>query len=182
MRRDAVSQLPPPVRAAIDKLLVENGFAGYKELERLILDEHGVKIGKSSLQRYGARLERRLGAIRASTEAARAIAEAAPDEADQRSAAVISLVQSDLFEALLSLQEAQDEDIDTGQRVELLSRAARAIAETGRASIGNKKWAAEIREQARKDAADAAEQVAKRGGLSAESVQELRRAILGVHS
>ncbi len=178
--RDKISQLPAEVRTAIDRLLIDRGFSGYEALEEQILEAHGIEVGKSTLHRYGQRLERRLSAIRASTEAAKAIANAAPDDADERSAAVISLVQSDLFEALLDLQEAGDEEVDTSERVKLLSRAARAIAQTGRASVGQKKWAAEIRRDVAQEAAERAADVAKRGGLSADMVNNLRRELLGI--
>jgi hypothetical protein len=172
--RDKISRLPVEVRAAIDRLLIASGFSGYDALERIVLEAHGVQIGKSTLNRYGMKLQRRLDAIRASTEAARAIAEAAPDEADHRSAAVISLVQSSLFEAMLALEEA--EDADPTERVKLLSQAARAVAEASRASIGQKKWAEEV-----KTKLDAIEREAGRAGrtLDAETLKAVREGLYG---
>ncbi len=172
--RDKISKLPHEVRAAIDRLLIASGFAGYEDLEKIVLDAHGVTIGKSTLNRYGQRLQRRLDTIRASTEAARAIAEAAPDEADHRSAAVISLVQSSLFEAMLALDEA--EDADPTERVKLLANAGRAIAETSRASQGQKKWA-----QEQKAKLDTLEAEAGRGSkrLDADTLKAVREALYG---
>jgi len=173
--RNKISQLSPELRAAIDRLLVERGFAGYEALENIILETHGVHIGKSILNRYGQKLERRLSAIRASTEAARAIAEAAPDEADHRSAAVISMVQSSLFEAMVVLEEA-DEQADPAERVKLLANAARAIAEASRASQGQKKWA-----QDQKAKLDMLEAAAGKGEkrLDAATIQAVREALYG---
>lgn len=177
--RDKISQLPAEVRAAIDRLLIDSGFAGYEELEQVVLRAHGVQIGKSTLNRYGMKLQRRLDAIRASTEAARAIAEAAPDEADHRSAAVISLVQSSLFEAMLALEEA--EDADPTERVKLLASAGRAIAETSRASQGQKRFEQEVRTRA-EAAARSVETIARKGGLSDDAIQLIRREIMGITS
>lgn len=142
--RPAISRLPEGVRAALDRQLVERGFADYVALEAWLAGQ-GFEIGKSSIHRYGQQLRRKLDAIRASTEAARSIAEAAPDDADLRSAAVMSLVQTEIFEVLLSLQEANDDDIDQVTRVKLLSHAAKNIATLSRASVNQKKWAREIR-------------------------------------
>lgn len=164
------------VKAWLDKSLVAGNFSGYHCLEEE-LKARGFQIGKSSIHRYGSKLERRLAAVKASTEAARALAEGAPDEQDHKSAAVISLVQSDLFEALLSLQEAGDED-DPGERVKLLSRAAKGIAEVSKASIGQKKFAAEIRKKALEEAAEKIEKTAKAAGVSAEAIQAIRRDVL----
>jgi hypothetical protein len=174
-RRDKISTLPPEVRQAIDKLLIARGFSGYEQLEALVLREHGVEVSKSSLHRYGSALQRKLDAIRASTEAARLIAQAAPDAADERSAAVISLVQSAMFDALLNLQEAEDQ-ADPAERVKLLGAAARAMAEASRASIGQKKWADEVR--ARLDALEAAQGKGQRR-LDADTLKAVREALYG---
>ncbi|MHB9021314.1 MAG: phage protein Gp27 family protein [Halothiobacillus sp.] len=179
--RNKISQLPPELRATIDRMLIDAGFSGYDMLEQMILNAHGIAIGKSSLHRYGQKLERRLSAIRASTEAARAIAEAAPDEADHRSAAVISLVQSSLFDAMLALEEA-DEEADPADRVKLLANAARAIAEASRASQGQKKWESEIQAKANIAAADKAAAVAKRNGMSKQTIDAIKAEILGIRT
>lgn len=178
-RRDKVTTLAPELRGEIERLLIARGFSGYAELEQQILAEHGVQIGKSTLHRYGSALQRKLDAVRASTEAARLIAEAAPDDADQRSAAVLSLVQSNMFEALLNLQDAESDDVDPGDRVKLLGNAARAMAQASRASINQKKWQDEVRSKA-EAAAKAVAAIAKKGGLSRESVEEMRRQVLGI--
>lgn len=179
-KRSSVQGLPTEIRAWLDTTLVEGNFSGYKLLEAE-LKERGYEIGKSSIQRYGTKLERRLAAVKASTDAARAIAEGAPDEQDHKSAATIALVQSDLFEALLSLQEAEDED-DPAERVKILSKAARGIAEVAKASITQKKFAQEVRRQALKDAADKVEETAKQAGVSPETIQIIRRDVLRMAS
>ena len=176
--RPAVSQLPDPVRAELNARLAASGFSGYEGLAAW-LAEQGFEIGKSSIHRYGQALERKLAAIKASTQAAQMIAEAAPDDEDSRSAAVISLVQTDLFDALLALQES--EEADPGQRVKLLASAAKSIAEVGRASIGNKRFSTEVRARAQAAAEDVVAAV-KRGGLSDEAAETIRRQILGIAS
>ena len=176
-KRSKVSTLPPDVRAWLDKALAEGNFSGYEQLEKLLADK-GFTIGKSSLHRYGQQLESRLAAVRASTEAARAIAEAAPDDADLRSAAVMSLVQTDTFNVMVALQEADAEE-DPAGRLKLLAKAAEAIAKLSRASVNQKKWEAEVKTRIAA-AADAAAKIAKKGGLSVASVDEIRRSILGI--
>lgn len=174
-RRAKIETMPAAVRAWIDRALVDRGFAGYQELARLIEARTGVDLSHAAVHRYGQRLARKLAAIRASTEAARAIAEAAPDREDLRSAAAMSLVQSELFEALVSLREAEETE-DAGARVKLLAQAARAIAEVARASVGQKRWAEEIRERI-----DAMERAAASAGrrLDADTLQAVREALYG---
>lgn len=175
-RRPKVAGLPPDVRAWLDKALADRNFSDYEDLERL-LAERGFTIGKSSIHRYGQKLEAKLAAVKASTEAARAIAEAAPDDADLRSSATISLVQTGIFNVLVLLQEAQEAAPE--DQLKILSRAAKSVAELSRASVNQKKWETVVREKV-KAAADAVERIAKKGGLSAKSAAEIRKSILGI--
>jgi len=112
--------------------------------------------------------------IRASTEAARLIAQASPDESDEHSAAVLRMVQSSLFEAMTRVTEA--DDADPADQVKLLSAAARAIADASRASIGQKRWADEVR-----DRLDSVERVAAKAGkqLDAATLHAIREGLYG---
>ena len=175
MGRSKIESMPPEVRQWIDRALVERGWRGYQELAALIRERTGVDISHAAVHRYGRRLQRKLEAIRASTEAARLIADAAPDDEDLRSQAVISLVQSELFEALVALREAEGEE-DPGQRLKLLSQAARAIAEASRASIAQRRWQDEVR--ARLDALEA-ESARGRRRLDPETLRQVREALYG---
>lgn len=177
--RSKIGKLPEAVRRWLDTQLSENNFGGL-ELIAAELKARGYDISKSSVHRYSADLERKLAAIKASTQAAAAIAEAAPDDADLRSAAVISLVQTEVFDLLVKIQEA-DEETDSGERLKLLSRAAKSIAELSRASVNQKKWLVSVREKAAV-AADSVEAIAKKGGLSADALNTIRRDILGIAS
>lgn len=132
-------------------------------------------IGKSALHSYGQGLKRKLAAIQASTRAAKMIAEAAPDEEDRRSEALMSLLQTDLFEILVNLQEA--EDAAPEERVKLLSTAARAIADVSRASIHQKKHAATVK--AKFDALMTAAQTGE-NTLDVATLQRIRQEVYGL--
>lgn len=138
-----IDLLDDDTRRELDQRIIANGFGGYIALAEW-LTERGYTIGKSAVGLYGQKLERRLSAIKTSTEAARLIAAAAPDDADDRSNAIISLVQTEIFEALLNLQDATEED-DPAERVQILGKAAKNIATLTRASVTRHKWAAELR-------------------------------------
>lgn len=178
--------MPPPskidlldegTRRELETKIVANGFGGYVALADW-LRERGYSIGKSAVGEYGQKLERRLAAIKTSTEAAKLIAAAAPDEADDRSNAIMSLVQTEIFEAILALQDATDEDNDPGERLALLSHAAKNIATLSRASVNRNKWAAELREKALLEAADRVETAAQARGLTAEDARFWREQVL----
>lgn len=181
-RRSKIETLPEDVRHWLERALSEAGFAGYEALEGL-LREQGYAISKSAIHRYGQKIERRFAAIKASTEAARLLTEGAADDQDARSEAVIALVQTELFETILNLQEAQSDDIDPGERVKLLSAAARNIATLTRASVSLKKFQSEVREKlkAKMDALEAQASAAPgKSGFDLETLQRVRQEIYGL--
>lgn len=176
-QRSKVTQLPEDVRRQLDAELVKRGFSGYDALETW-LQKLGIEISKSSIHRYGRNLERKLSAIKASTEAARLIAQEAPDDAGLREGAVMSMLSTEIFEMMVRLQEAEDEE-DPVQRAKILSSLAKNIAALSRASVHQKRHELEIRAKVAATAEKFAAK-ARKGGMSAKTVDEIKRDILGI--
>ena len=179
-RRTAVGDLPPEVRAWLERALAEGNFTGYKALEDTLRGQ-GFQISKSAIHKYGQKMERRFAAIKASTEAARMITEGASDDQDARSEAVIALIQTELFNGIVDMQEANDPDLDPLSRMDLMSKVAKNIASLTSASIAQKKYKSAVAQRAA-DVAEKAAKIASQGGLSAATVAEIRRSILGIAS
>ncbi len=177
-RRSSIDTLPAEARRWLERALTDSNFSGYEQLEEL-LKEKGYAISKSAIHRYGQKIERRFAAIKASTEAARILTEGAADDQDARSEAIIALVQTELFEGIVELQEAADNEMTPEDRVALLSKVAKNIATLSRASVNQKKFRLEVQERAAQAAADV-EKVVKNAGLSEEAANEIRRRILGI--
>lgn len=179
-RRSTIDKLPEEVRRWLERALTESGFSGYAELEALMRDK-GYLISKSAIHRYGQKIERRFGAIRAATEAARMLTEGAADDQDARSEAVIALIQTELFESIVQLQEAEDEEIDPQVRVALLSKVAKNVAALSRASVNLKKFQQDLREKiaAKMDALEA-ESKSGSGRIDAETLRRVREEIYGI--
>lgn len=179
-RESGITALPDQTRAELDKELIARGFTGYAELEAL-LREKGFDISKSAIHRYGQKIERRMAAIKASTEAAKFITEAAGDDQDARSEAVIALVQTEMFDNIIAIQEAGDEDqkLSPAERLGMMSAAAKNIATLTRASIAQKQFKTIVQARAQ-EAADKVAKLAKKGGMSAATVDEIKRSILGI--
>ena len=185
-RKSSISRLDPEIKAYITAMLA----TGSQTLDELISDlrerfpaaaHTGALPSRSAVGRYGQKLERRLSAIRASTEAAKMIQASAGDDKDARSEALTALVQTELFEAILDLQEASDEDVSPEDRVELMSKAAKNIATLTRSSVNLKKFQAEVEESTRKKLIE--EQRAKleampnKGGVTADTKAAIREAL-----
>ncbi|MCW5650507.1 MAG: DUF3486 family protein [Ramlibacter sp.] len=185
-RKSTISRLPLEIKGYIEAMLATGGVS----LDELIADlqerypaeaNTGQLPSRSAIGRYGLTLERRLSAIKASTEAARLIQQHAGDNQDTRSGALMAMLQTELFEAILALQEADDPDVDPGERLSLLSAAAKNIATLTRSSVNLKKFQAEVEEAARTKLLE--EQRAKldalgnKGGVTPETQKAIREAL-----
>ena len=107
-QRSTVELLPEDVRHALERRLAESGFSNYSELTDW-LKSQGYEISRSAVHRFGQKVERRFASIKASTEAARLIAEGASDEGDTRSEALMAMLQTELFDAMVEIGEFDDE-------------------------------------------------------------------------
>lgn len=183
-RKSSIARLQPEIRSYIEGKLAE-GRLTFDELIDDVKarfpeqDKAGGLPSWSAMQRYSQKLERRLSAIRASTDAAKMICAQTGDNEDTRSEALTSLIQTALFEAILNLKELDDPSVDEGDRVGILSKVAKNIATLTRSSVLLKKFQETIRERAKIAAADS-ERIVKKAGLSDELAAELRLKILGI--
>lgn len=171
-----IDLLPADVRDELDQRLISAGFGRCEDLSEWLW-EKGFEIGKTTVNERAKKLKRRLATITASTEAAKILAKAAPDEADDRSNAIIALIQTEIFEALLKMEEATDED-DASKRLGILGGAAKHIATLTRASVARNRHAIEVRRTAIQEAADKAGEVARDAGISEQTIQMIRDRIL----
>ncbi len=167
--RSKIKQLPVDLKEWLDKALVAGNFSDYERLEKE-LAERGFVIGKSSINRYGQEFEQRLHALKLATEQAKAISESAPDDAGAMNDALIRLVQQKAFDTLLKMEEGAS-----------MKEIGLMVARLSNATVKQKQWAAEVRAKA-ESAAAAVEKIAKKGGLSAAAVKEIRSQILGIPS
>lgn len=174
-RASTITALPEDVRRWLERALCEQGFAGYEALEAMMRDR-GYSLSKSAIHRYGQKIERRMQSIKASTEAAKMIVEAAGDDQDARSESVIALVQSDIFDTIVSIQEADNEDLPPSARLDLMSKAAKNIATLTRASIAQKQFKATVLKRLQEMESDA--RTGKRA-LDAETLRMVREEIYG---
>jgi hypothetical protein len=178
-RPSNIDVLPPEIKAWLDKALMDGNFTGYETLTKY-LQQQGYHISKSGLHRYGAKLGRKLAAIRASTEAARILEDNVKDRENNLSGGVISLVQSELFETILNLQEAADQD-NPAERIELLKNAAKGIAEVSRASLANKKWQQSL-EMAKTKAAQDIKALGGKQGITDAILTEFENIVMGIRT
>ncbi|EMQ6642045.1 DUF3486 family protein [Pseudomonas aeruginosa] len=168
--RSKVAQLPPRVKAWLDQALVENNFSGY-ELLSAELAGRGYSIGKSALHSYGQSFEERLAALKMASEQAKAVVAVAPDDDGAVNEALLRLTQERLFTLLADGKGPLD-----------ISKVGKTVAEIIKASVTQKKYAAEAeaRRAALQEAATVAEGAMASQGMSKEAIDAIKRDILGI--
>lgn len=166
--RSKVASLPAKVKAWLDKALAENNFSDYEALSAE-LTARGFSISKSALHRYGQNFEERLAALRMAGEQARAVVAAAPDDEGAVNEALVRLTQEKLFTLLLQSEGKLD-----------ISKVGKTVAELVKASVVQKKYAAEaeVRRTALQDAAERIDTAAQARGLTAEEASFWREQVL----
>ena len=185
-RKSSIDRLDPEIKAYIQAMLA----SGSMTLDELIADLQGrfpaaATAGdlpsRSAVGRYGQKLERRLSAIRASTEAAKLIQAQAGDDKDARSEALTALVQTELFEAILALQEADDPEANPEDRVAMLSSAAKNIATLTRSSVNLKLFQAKVEKDTRErllaEQRAALDAMGSKGGVTDDTKRAIREAL-----
>lgn len=177
-KRSTLATLPDDIRQAFERKLAESGFANYSELTEW-LQEQGFVVSRSSVHRYGKKIERRFAAIKDSTEAARLIADQATDEQDTRSEALMAMLQTELFNAMVEIGEIDDKQLPAIKRFGIMSAAAKNIAALTSASANLKQYQAKVKIKV-EDTADKVAKSVKKGGLSEAAAESIRRQILGI--
>lgn len=180
--RSVIARLPREIREELNRRLMDGGFAGYSSLS-VWLRKQGYYITRSEIKDYGNKLEQRLEAVRLATAQARAVVAASPEDDNRMSEALIRLVQHHLFNILVELNPQDPKQAD-------LRAIARMVAELGRSSIMQRKFAEEMKEKVAgrvnaatakvMDVAAAAAANGNGGGLSEEGEAEIRRALLEI--
>lgn len=169
-RRSKIALLPPELKEWLDAELLSRGFGDYVQLAA-DLKARGADVSKSAVHSYGSQFEKRMAQLKSSTEQARALVDANPDDEDKLGAAVIRLTQERIFQLMVDL-EINPADVDA-------NKLFKNAAEIGKASVTQKKWQSE----ARAKAAQVADQIgkeAKRMGASDEVIRTWREKVMGV--
>jgi hypothetical protein len=135
-RRSKIAGLPPELKEWLDAELVRRGFADYVQLAE-DLKAQGAEVSKSAVHRYGTQFEARLAQLKVSTEQARAVVQASPDDEGAMNEALIRLTQDKLFGLLVEL------DVDPASVN--ITKVTKSIADLARASVTQKRWQMDVR-------------------------------------
>lgn len=168
--RSKVEGLPKAVKEWLDRALVDGNFAGYEALAAE-LKSRGHDISKTAVHRYGQAFEERMKMLKVSTEQARAVIEASPDDEDTINQAMMRVTQEKAFQLMMAM-EVDPETVD-------FAKITRAIADLARSSTTVKDYARKVKAKAAEAAAEVGDTL-KGAGLSNEAVEAIKQRILGV--
>ena len=186
-RPSTIEQLPPDILEQLQALLRDPRVSQLEATAEIntILETmgHQERVSKSAVNRYSMRMEQVGERLRQSRAVAEMwIAKLGAQPQGQVGHLVNEILRTLAFDLSMTMQQGEIDKEDAPEVAKMLKNMAIAMERLEKAASENVKREQEIKQQARKEAAEVAAKVAKQGGLSADSVQELRRAILGVRS
>ncbi|MFZ5760956.1 MAG: DUF3486 family protein [Thermodesulfobacteriota bacterium] len=178
-RPSSVDMMPDDIRDQLQALLRDPRVTQLEATARInaILEEEGhPKISKSAVNRYAVKMDEVGKRLRQSREVAGMWINRLGAEPQGKVGHLLNeMVRTLAFEAVLDFSEGDDK-----ASPKMIKDLATAIHRLERASSENVKREEEIRRKALADAADQVAKVAKHGGMSAATVQQIRTEILGI--
>lgn len=179
-QRSTVYELPQELREELNERLVSSGFQGYADLAEW-LSERGFDISRSSLQRYGQGLQEdfdeAMGDVRKTTELAKAYVESDEDTQGSLVDATARIVQEQLLRITIALRKAEHEPEKAAKH---MAQITHALADIGRMSIGQKKWAQEMLREKRQQIESRVDEAAEGNQpLTADAFKRMVREVYG---
>ena len=175
MRPSSIDRLEAPIREEINRLRVDKGYTIEQIVAHLAAME--IPISKSAMGRHVLKIE----AVAARIREARALAEGiAPQLSDDNKAAGlnIELLHSAVMRLLSWADDPAGEDAPLKpMEVMLLSKSLDHLA---KAQKINTDRILKVRQETAEKGAKAAEKIAVKQGLSKETVDAIKHAVLGV--
>lgn len=186
-RPSSIDRLPTDIREQLQELLRDPRVTQLEATARInaVLEEdgHPERVTKSAVNRYAVRMDEVGKKLRQSREVAEMwIGKLGAQPQGQVGHMVNEILRTLAFDLSLQLQNGEVSEESMPGVIDNLKNLSLSVMRLERAASENVKRETEIREQAQREAADTAAKVAKQGGLSDDSVRELRQAILGVRA
>ena len=172
-RQSSINKLEPRIREAVDRL-VRDGRATIDEIVDAI-DALGGEASRSSVGRYVKNAREQMQRYREAQEVAKVwVGKLEEDPKGDVGRLLSEMLRTVAFQVIGELGD--EDDIGAGD-IMLLARAIKDLASADKTNLDRE---LRVRQEVAKQAAEKAAKIAKKGGMSAETVAEIRREILGV--
>lgn len=181
--KSKVQQLPEPIKVELNALIRSGSMTQKDILDQInaLIESSGLpaedKLSRSGLNRYSLRMEQNGARIRQ----AREVAEVWTSKLGQAPASDLGkmlqeFVRTMAFETSMKLMDDPEKVVDPKS----LGQLALVIQRIEAAAMSSHKVEKEIRAAALAEAAEAAEKITNKAGLSAETAAAIKREILGI--
>ena len=184
-RPSTVETLPADILEQLQALLRDPRVSQLEATAQInaILEEQGHpdRVSKSAVNRYDLRMREVGDRLRQSREVANMwIGKMGATPQGQMGNLVNEILRTLSFELSMKLTEGELNEDEMPGIIKMLKELSLSTMRLERAASENVKREKEIREQERKAAAETAAKIAKSGGMSKQTIEELKASILGV--
>ena len=185
-RKSKVELLPEEIRAAIGAL-IRSGDMMQKDILAAVnemIDEAGLpadaKISRTSFNRYAQKMESRGARIREAREVAEVWTTKLGDAPVSEVGKLLQeFVRTMAFETSMHMMDEADANQEPVPP-KALNQLALVVQRIEQASMTSHKVEKEIRKAFAEQAADEAESIVKKAGISAETAADIKKRILGI--
>ncbi|MDO6497340.1 DUF3486 family protein [Photobacterium sanguinicancri] len=181
-RRSKIDLLPNEVKRLLDEMLRDSRNSQQDVLDAVneYIDQLGlpdeIKPSRSGLNRYSSRMEAIGKDLRDVREVSQALVGQLGDKpTGEVSRLILEIGRTQLFKAMMTANEKEG-DVDIGMIKDAMLAAQRLES----AAMQSHKREKEIRKAFADEAAAVAETVAKKAGMTAETVSSIKKEILGI--
>ncbi|MDO6542805.1 DUF3486 family protein [Photobacterium sanguinicancri] len=181
-RRSKIDLLPDDVKQLLDGLLRDGKNSQQEVLQAVneYIEQQGLpedlKPSRSGLNRYSSRMEAIGKDLRDVREVSQAlVAQLGDKPTGEVSKLILEIGRTQLFKAMMNANE-QEGEVDIGMIKDAMLAAQRLES----AAMSSHKREKEIRKAFADEAAKVAETVAKKAGMTAETVSNIKKEILGI--
>lgn len=184
-RASSIDRLPADILGQLNGLLSDPRCSQHDAVQRInaILSEdgHRERVSKSAVNRYALRMN----AVGQRLKERHQVAEMWVNKfgrlpQGKLGQIIIQMVHGMAYDASVKLAETDMEAEDMPAMVKMLKDLAVLMERSERAATLNAGREQAIRQQAAEDAASAAEKAAKQAGVSVETIERIRRDVLGM--
>ena len=176
-RRSSIDRLPPPLRDAVQAAL-KQGLTIDEIVD--MLSEEGAEVSRSAVGRYTKNYREMAERQRDMSSVAKAFASEFGDADNSQQKLLIQMFTSVMTQAVLPLASGEDPEIDP-RDMHFLARSIKDIASAAKTDTDREaKIRDEERKTARAEAAKVAEQAARGAGATPETIDAIKRELLGI--
>lgn len=181
-----IDRLPDDIRATLQQLLQDPRLTQLEITAKInaLLEEdgHEDRVSKSAVNRYAVKMSEVGEKLRQSRDVADMfISKVGAAPQGQMGLLINEILRTLAFDISLKIQDADLKDPETlASTIDQVKALALATQRLEQSATINIKRAAEIRKQALEEAANAVEKTARAAGISADTIQTIRREVLGM--